>query len=565
MLFIAERVARRGVLETDRRGDVAGVNGLDILTMVGVHLQDTAHALTTILGGVENGGAGVECTGIDAEEAQAADIGVGHDLECQGGERLVIARLTLVFFVRLRVDTLDGGDIGRRGHIVHNGIEQLLHALVAVGRTADHRDHLDRDGRLADRCADLGGGDFLALEIHLHDLIVEHGNGVEHLLTVFLRELAHILGDLLHAHILAHFVVVDVRVHLDQVDDAAEFGFLADGQLDGHRIALETLVDHAQDVIEVRAHDVHFVDVDHAGHMVVIRLTPNRLALRLNAALGAHDGHRAVEHAEAALHLDREVDVARGVDDVDAMVLPEARRGGRRNGDAALLLLLHPVHRRSAFVNFTDAVRLAGVEQDTLCRGRLTGVDVRHDADITSPFKRIFSWHCFLLLCGLISVMCKSLVCFCHLVRLFLLLECTAGAVLRVDDLARELFRHGSFTALSGERSHPTKSERLSSLSSYFHRNLIGRAADTASLDLEYRHYVFKSCLEYFERILVFFCFYDCKCIVNDLLGNTLLAVIHDIVDQFGYKLGVVNRIRQYFSLGNLTSSRHFPSLLHKK
>ena len=47
-----------------------------------------------------------------------------------------------------------------------------------------------------------------------------------------------------------------------------------------HRIALETLVDHAQDAIEVRAHDVHFVDVDHAGHMVVIRLTPNRLALR---------------------------------------------------------------------------------------------------------------------------------------------------------------------------------------------------------------------------------------------------------------------------------------------
>ena len=59
--------------------------------------------------------------------------------------------------------------------------------------------------------------------------------------------------------------------------------------------------------------------------MVVVGLTPNRLGLRLNAALGAHDGHRAVEHAQGTLHLDREVNVARGVDDVDAMVSSRSR------------------------------------------------------------------------------------------------------------------------------------------------------------------------------------------------------------------------------------------------
>ncbi len=76
-------------------------------------------------------------------------------------------------------------------------------------------------------------------------------------------------------------------------------------------------MDHVEHVIEIGAHDVHLIDVDHTGHHVVIGLAPNRFALRLHAALGAHDGDRAVEHAEAALHLDREVDVARGVDDVD--------------------------------------------------------------------------------------------------------------------------------------------------------------------------------------------------------------------------------------------------------
>ena len=561
MLFIAERVARRGVLETDRRGNVAGVNGLDILTMVGVHLQDTAHALTNILGGVENGGAGVECTGIDAEEAQAADIGVGHDLECQGGERLVIARLTLVFFVRLRVDTLDGGDIGRRGHIVHNGIEQLLHALVAVGRTADHRDHLDRDGRLADRCADLGGGDLLALKIHLHDLIVEHGNGVEHLLTVFLRELAHILGDLLHAHILAHFVVVDVRIHLDQVDDAAEFGFLADGQLDGHRIALETLVDHAQDVIEVRAHDVHFVDVDHAGHMVVIRLTPNRLALRLNAALGAHDGHRAVEHAEAALHLDREVDVARGVDDVDAMVLPEARRGGRRNGDAALLLLLHPVHRRSTLVGLAELVVDACVVQDTLGRGGLACIDVGHDADISCFLQRYFSRH-KILLAFLPAEVGERLVGLGHLVGIFALLHSRAGVVGGVHELAGETLGHGALTAGAGVGRQPTQTEGLTTGGTNLHRDLIVGAADTAGLGFENGHDVFHRLSKDVERLIAGLFLDDVKRTVDDLLCNALLAVEHDAVDELGHEDTVVHRIGQNFSLGNITSSGHFASLL---
>ena len=39
---------------------------------------------------------------------------------------------------------------------------------------------------------------------------------------VLLRELAHILGDLLDTHIQALIVIVDVCGHIDQVDDATE-------------------------------------------------------------------------------------------------------------------------------------------------------------------------------------------------------------------------------------------------------------------------------------------------------------------------------------------------------
>ena len=59
-------------------------------------------------------------------------------------------------------------------------------------------------------------------------------------------------------------------------------------------------------------------------------------------------------------------------------------RGGRggRDRDAALLLLLHPVHDGSALVDLAHLVGAAGVEEDALGRRRLTGVDVGHDPDV---------------------------------------------------------------------------------------------------------------------------------------------------------------------------------------
>ncbi len=165
--------------------------------------------------------------------------------------------------------------------------------------------------------ADHVGGDGFLLQHQHHQVLVEVGAGVQQLGAVLLRQLHHVLGDGLHAHVLAQVVVVDVGVHLDQVDDALEGILSADGQLDGHGVALQAVVDHVQNVEEIGAHDVHLVDVDHAGHAVVVGLTPHSLRLGLHAALGAHDGHRAVQHAQGTLHLDGEVHVARGIDDVD--------------------------------------------------------------------------------------------------------------------------------------------------------------------------------------------------------------------------------------------------------
>ena len=104
-----------GVLQTHHGGDVAGVDGLDVLAVIGVHLQDAAHTLALALGGIEDGGTRGQRTGVHAEEAQTAHIGVSHDLKGQRGEGLVVGRLALLLLVGPGVDALDGRNVGGCG------------------------------------------------------------------------------------------------------------------------------------------------------------------------------------------------------------------------------------------------------------------------------------------------------------------------------------------------------------------------------------------------------------------------------------------------------------------
>jgi hypothetical protein len=76
------------------------------------------------------------------------------------------------------------------------------------------------------------------------------------------------------------------------------------------------------------------------------------------------------------------------VDQVDAMIVPEAGRGGRGDRDPPLLLLLHPVHRRGALVDLAELVDLLRVEEDPLGHCRLAGVDVRDDPDVPGALER---------------------------------------------------------------------------------------------------------------------------------------------------------------------------------
>ena len=288
-----------------------------------------------------------------------------------------------------RVDAVDGRDVERARQVVDDGVEERLHALVLEGGAAEDRCDGDHKGRLAECAADhVRRHRGLVHEVRLEELLVVLGDCVDQLVVVLLGLLAELLGDLDRLRLHAESVVPDDALHLDHVDDAAEVLLLPDRQVDRHRVGAEA-VDHGLHGGEVvRADAVHLVDEGDAGDAVAVGLAPHRFGLRLDAGDGVEDGNRAVEDAQAPLHLDGKVHVPGRIDNVDTKIAPEGRCRSRRDRDATLLLLRHPVHDRCALVDLAHLVGAAGVVEDPLRRRRLAGVDVRHDPDVAHAVER---------------------------------------------------------------------------------------------------------------------------------------------------------------------------------
>ncbi len=155
--------------------------------------------------------------------------------------------------------------------------------------------------------------------------------------------------------------------------------------MNGDGLGIEAFAEGIDGMLEIGAHLINFVDKTNSRHAVLIGLTPDFFRLRLHPMNCVKYRHSAIQNTQRPLHFSGEIDVARGVNNIDANVAPGAGGGGGSDGNAALLFLLHPVHGGSAFVDLSDAVRLSRVKKDALSRSGLAGIDVGHDADVSAP------------------------------------------------------------------------------------------------------------------------------------------------------------------------------------
>ena len=281
----------------------------------------------------------------------------------------------------------DRADVERVGQEVDDRVEQGLDALVLERGAAQDRVELGGERRAADGRLQQLGGDLRAVEVGLGELVVAVGQRLDHLGAGSSSDVDEVGGDLFDRVVLTDrgLAAPHEGAVADQVDDADEVALGADRHLQHEGRRAEALTDRLDAEVEACTGAVELVDEAHARDAVLVGLTPHRLGLRLDTGDTVEHGDRTVEDAQVALDLDGEVDVPGGVDDVDLVVFPPAGRRSRRDRDATLLLLLHPVHRGAAIVDFTDLVRDTGVEEDAFGRRGLAGIDVRHDADVADP------------------------------------------------------------------------------------------------------------------------------------------------------------------------------------
>src|SRR5680860_158290 len=128
--------------------------------------------------------------------------------------------------------------------------------------------------------------------------------------------------------------------------------------------------------------------------------------------------------------------------------------------------------------------------------------------------------------------MSEGLVCLRHSVDIVLALPRPALLLGRVEDFAGEALRHRVLAAVAGEVDQPAHGERAGAASGDLDRHLVGGAADPARADLERRGQVFDRRLQGLDRVLAGTLADDRQCVVDDPLGDRLLAVAHHLVDQ---------------------------------
>ena len=387
MFRITKGITSGGIFKTYCCCDIAAIADIKVFSVVCVHLENTAHSFVLILGGVENGGACFYLTGINSEEAKFAYEGVSSDFECKDGERFVISGFAFGFFSGVDIGTFNRRDIKRRGHIINDCVEKFLYAFVTVGSTAAYGNEGVFDGTFSDCGFEFRNGELFAFKVFFHEFFVGFNSAFDEFFAIFFADFDHVLGNIFNGDIFAEVIVVDISFHLEKVNKTSEECFSADRKLNYERSSFKSGFDHVNDMEEVCAHDIHFVNVDHARDFIFVCLTPYGFRLGFYAAFCAENGYGTVEHAERSFNLNSKVYVSGSIDDVDTMVIPVSGGCSRSDGNTSLLFLNHPVHGGAAIVGFTDFIVNTGIVKDTFGCGSLSCVDVSHDTDISGHLK----------------------------------------------------------------------------------------------------------------------------------------------------------------------------------
>ena len=153
-----------------------------------------------------------------------------------------------------------------------------------------------------------------------------------------------------------------IRLHRQQVNDAAEVGFGADRHHHRNKFIFREAVAQAlQRAFVVGVLAVQLVNRDDDRLLVDLGVLPGQLGANLDARDRVHHHQHRVGHANGALHFALEVAVTRRIKNVDLMIFELDRNQRGREGQTAVAFFLVPVGDGTFFFNAPKSVDRAGV------------------------------------------------------------------------------------------------------------------------------------------------------------------------------------------------------------
>ena len=417
---VAECIAGDGHLGPNHSNNVPGNRpiGLDPLTVVRLHSPDLVDQFLVAGTSVNHATATHERTRVDSHKAEVT-VSISLDLEHQSTKGCIgvtnpldphylvgnvslerrLASLPASLFSRqpdrFGRDPDHGRTLQRAGQVGRDRVQQWLHTNAIQGRSTDGRLESSSQCPLTQQPVDLGLRHVIRLDVRLEHVVIKQDESFEQPPTPRFDLLGHLRWHRLDGDLGTVLLRIESQhPTLDQVDHRPKTvarlaqRSLAEWNLHGQRLPPQPIRDLVETPLETSTDTVELVDEADPGDVVTIRLSPNRLALCLNALDGTEDHHRPIQNSQTAFHLGREIDVAGRVDDVDRRLLPTAGDGSRIDCDSATGLVGIEIRDRRAVVDTAQPVRMPAVEQDPLRRRRLARIDVGHDTNVADAANR---------------------------------------------------------------------------------------------------------------------------------------------------------------------------------
>ena len=158
-------------------------------------------------------------------------------------------------------------------------------------------------------------------------------------------------------------------------------------EVDGQDPLAEGVARLRHDAVDVGAGVIDLGDDDHPWHGHVGALTPERPRLLVDPLVRGDDEQRAVRSPEARSHLPHEVDVPRGVQQVDLHAVVHQRREREPDGASLTVLDLLEVAHGRAVLGAAGPVQHSGRHQQPLDEGGLPRTRRAHDQDVADRLR----------------------------------------------------------------------------------------------------------------------------------------------------------------------------------